>query len=150
MVADATAAARCQVDCWREAYGALVEPARLDAVCDLDRRVARWQRFATLAPPRLLAYDAEQVVGFVGAGPGRDDDLDLSTELYALYVRAARYGTGLGAALVDRAIGDAPAYLWMFEGNTRAERFYAKHGFSADGARKHDTVFGLDEVRLRR
>lgn len=56
-------------------------------------------------------------------------------ELYAVYVRASQYGTGLGHRLLEAAIGDAPAYLWVFEANVRARGFYARQGFEPDGAR---------------
>jgi ribosomal protein S18 acetylase RimI-like enzyme len=42
----------------------------------------------------------------------------------------------VGHALLTRAIGDAPAYLWMLKGNDRAQRFYERHGFAFDGTEK--------------
>ncbi|MHC5558910.1 GNAT family N-acetyltransferase [Kocuria sp. U4B] len=53
----------------------------------------------------------------------------LPLQLFQLYTLAATHGTGLGAALLEAALGPADAYLWIMDGNPRAERFYAKHGF---------------------
>ena len=41
---------------------------------------------------------------------------------FQLYVLRAAHGTGLGAALQEAAIGSADAYLWIMDGNARAER----------------------------
>jgi GNAT superfamily N-acetyltransferase len=68
----------------------------------------------------------------------------------AIYVRASRYGVGLGHRLLEAAIGDAPAYLWVFEANVRARGFYARHEFEPDGARKPEPSFQEPEIRLRR
>jgi hypothetical protein len=42
--------------------------------------------------------------------------------------------------------------LWVLVGNTRAERFYAKDGWTPDGTQRTDTVWGLqvNDQRLRR
>ena len=47
-------------------------------------------------------------------------------------------------------LGDAPAELWVFDGNPRAEAFYRKLGFERDGveATHHET--GLHGIRMVR
>ncbi len=42
--------------------------------------------------------------------------------------------------------------LWVLIGNDRAERFYAKDGWSPDGTRRTDTVWGIQvkDQRYRR
>ena len=79
----------------------------------------------------LVAERAGELVGFACQGPGRGEPGGL--ELYALYTRAAWWGTGLGTALLAGSLGDLPAYLWVLEGNARAIAFYEKHGFRLDG-----------------
>ena len=49
-------------------------------------------------------------------------------------------------AAVEQALrsdGHETAYLWVLEGNERAARFYERHGWASDGARKVDTRPGL-------
>lgn len=86
----------------------------------------------------LLAVDDEgAALGLVSAGPApaawegraRVPAPPVPLQLFQLYVLRTAHGTGLGAALLDAAIGPADAYLWIMDGNARAERFYAKHGF---------------------
>jgi GNAT superfamily N-acetyltransferase len=85
--------------------------------------------------PTLVAEGPAGLIGFVMAGEGRDNDVDVALELKALYVRAAWWGTGVGYALLEEAIGDRAAYLWALAGNERALRFYERQGFRLDGTR---------------
>ncbi len=51
---------------------------------------------------------------------------------------------GAGHALLDAAeqrmidAGHTRAYLWVLDGNDRADGFYARHGWELDGATKID------------
>ncbi|TCP37368.1 GNAT family N-acetyltransferase [Sphingomonas sp. BK235] len=63
-------------------------------------------------------------------------------ELKRIYTLAPFYGSGLGAALIARALADARAagagrvLLGVYGGNHRAHRFYEKHGFAVAGERR--------------
>ena len=46
-----------------------------------------------------------------------------------------------------RAAGKKRVWLWAFEENHRARRFYEKHGFRWDGARRVSEFDGAMEVR---
>jgi GNAT superfamily N-acetyltransferase len=155
---DAEAAAWCHLLCWREAYAALVPPELLlERTSDVARRIDRWsaplgdgrRRWIALNPDPAAPVN-ERVVGFVGTGPGRDQDSPVPFELEAIYTRQAYWKTGLGGRLLDVAVGKEPAFLWVFEGNERALRFYRRHGFEPDGVGKHDPYFDLHEIRLVR
>jgi GNAT superfamily N-acetyltransferase len=77
----------------------------------------------------------------------------------AIYVDPEHLGTGLGAALMKRALaaladaGYADATLWVLEANDLGRAFYAKGGWEPDGATKEED-FGEPEppveIRLRR
>ena len=80
------------------------------------------------------------------------DDIELK-RIYALF---PTHGTGLGPALMERALDDARAMgrrrvlLGVYGGNLRAQRFYAKQGFAVVGTRRFlvgatwhdDLIFG--------
>lgn len=149
---DAGSLARCHVACWREAYAHLLSPAFLDSQ-DVQAREAMWRRVLESRPPVSVAVvDDDDVVGFAGAGSGRDDDPALPRlELRVLYLRAAFHGSGAGQELLDAVLGDAPASLWVAEDNPRAHAFYRRNGFRLDGARAvRDEWEGLVEVRMVR
>jgi GNAT superfamily N-acetyltransferase len=157
-VRDAEAAAWCHLLCWREAYDGLVEPGLLaERTSDLERRTGKWASALAEGWIRWLALnpdpDAEvrdRVIGFAAAGPARDDDAPTPLELFAIYARKAWWGTGLGARLLEVAIGKEPATLWVLEGNRRARTFYRRHGFLEDGTRVDEPFFAVPEIRMVR
>lgn len=151
-VGDAEQLADLHLDVWEEAYADLM-PASVftERRRRRDERVASWSGIiAAGSSENLLAWSPEgALLGFSSTGGGRDPDEGLPPlELMALYVRASSYGTGVGLALLEAAIGDSPAYLWVLDGNVRAIGFYERHGFAFDGATKLDDV-GLERRMVR-
>ena len=59
-----------------------------------------------------------------------------TSSFWMIYQYSRAHGSGTGQALLDAAIGDAPAYLWVAEDNPRAQAFYRRNGFVPDGARE--------------
>lgn len=110
-------------------------------------KVERWRgRIAWPDSSTWVAEDDGELVGFVSTGPGRDGTGVL--EVMALYVRRSRYDTGLGHRLLETAVGERPAYLWVLDGNARAIGFYERHGFSFDG-QVEDEPEGLHRRMVR-
>lgn len=136
-VRDAEAGAALHVRCWREAYGPLVDPDLLEArLADAEAWVAKWRDRIALGPPRTLAVNGADLLGFAVAGQARHEGAPVDTELYAIYVLEAWHGTGVAQALLDATLGERSAYLWVLEDNLRARRFYERNGFRWRGARK--------------
>jgi ribosomal protein S18 acetylase RimI-like enzyme len=146
---DAEAGARLHVACWREAYGPHVDPEVLeDRLADSGRWVEAWRHQLAEGPPRVVAEAHGELVGFAVAGPSRDEDAgSAAQEIYAIYARAAWWGTGLGQELLDRVLPVESCSLWVLEANARAQAFYRRNGFEPDGAREH--YAGLDAWELR-
>jgi GNAT superfamily N-acetyltransferase len=138
---------------WEEAYAGLM-PASVFTGRRAGRaaRVERWREIiASGSSDNLLAWSSDgALLGFSSTGSGRDDPADglPGLELMALYVRAEVYGTGVGHALCEAAIGSSPAYLWVLDGNQRAIGFYERQGFGFDGASKPEDV-GLERRMVR-
>lgn len=144
-VDDARAIAEFQTTCWREAYLGLVPQDYLDSVGAATRQ-RRWTaRIFERQRTVLIAESDGAIVGVASHGL-RDEAL----ELMSLYVGAECRGSGLAQQLLDGAIGDEPAQLWVFEGNDRAIGFYVRNGFAADGERMIDPDTGLVCIRLSR
>ena len=149
--ADAVACATMHAACWREAYGPYVEAALLEErLADTARWTAAWTRHLVDGPPRVLAEADGQIVGFAVSGPTRDEDAPTPYELYALYTRAAYWGTGLGQTLWEAVRPDGACSLWVLEANARARGFYHRNGFTPDGSREHYAGLDATEIRMVR
>ena len=145
--------ARVIVESWRETYRGLMR----DEVLDDPGLVASRERFwtAALTDERYAANRAAvaerdgAIVGVAMSGPPLDADATWSRQLYILYVLAAQHGSGAGAALLDAVVsaGEDVA-LWVADPNPRAQAFYRRHGFVADGTTTVDD--GVTEIRMRR
>ncbi|MCZ2403362.1 GNAT family N-acetyltransferase [Paenarthrobacter sp. Z7-10] len=152
---DAEELVRMHTAAHEEAYGPLLPPEffagrRANIAARIEQR--RDALLSGYVP--LLAYDDDdgQLVGIAHAGPGRDDDAPTELELQMIYALERVHGHGVGQALLDAAVGTAPAFLWVLAENPRAQAFYAKNGFVPDGAHKllPDSWCNLPEIRMVR
>jgi GNAT superfamily N-acetyltransferase len=156
---DALEVAQVHVRSWQVAYRGLIADEVLDGL--VPEQWAPRYTFGARDPdlPRtVVAVEDGAIVGFASTAPAREDDAAGCGELCALYVDPPAWGTGAGrvliadarARLVERGFGEA--LLWVLRGNERAERFYRRDGWEADGVEKEDTVIGLTlpERRYRR
>jgi ribosomal protein S18 acetylase RimI-like enzyme len=144
--ADARAIAEVHVDSWRWAYAGVLPQELLDAL-SVDARARLWTRaIPDPAVSVVVAAEVDRIVGFASTGATRDVDAPGGTgELFAIYLDAGVAGTGVGAALLQRAerdlrdAGYERATLWVLASNDRARRFYERHGWAWDGTTsRHD------------
>ncbi|AJE80836.1 hypothetical protein SLNWT_0460 [Streptomyces albus] len=161
--ADCEAVGRLRTDGWRAAYAGLMPRAYLDALDPAEDAALR-RGILAAAPPSVVDAVAEQageVRGWTCWGPLREDagpgasEGSGDAELYALYVRPERIGTGLGHLLLRdclercAAAGYPRLRLWVVAGNTRARRFYERAGFRPDGFEQTDPVGGEPVTEVR-
>lgn len=117
-----------------------------------DARTRMWRRTVDDGVGEVWVAEVDgRVVGFASTLPSRDENPPRDLELGAIYLLAAHHGSGLGQALLDAALGDRPASLWVLDENPRAIAFYRRNGFEADGAEKRDARWGdIREIRMVR
>lgn len=166
---DARGIAVVHVDSWRAAYRGLLADDLL-AGLQVEHRTKNWTRWLTTSLAglptdssanvhhRLLVAEEPRrgIIGWTAFGAGRDDGYEQVGELAALYVHPDYWSRRIGHALLTRAekelrsAGWQQAYLWVLRGNSRAIRFYERHGWQSDGGEKTvETADGhrFDELR---
>jgi ribosomal protein S18 acetylase RimI-like enzyme len=144
-MADAVAVAEFQTAAWNSAYRELVQPEYL-ARMSVTTRIERWgSRIRQGNRSIFLAEDDDRLDGVVSFGESGDE-----LELMSLYIAAEIRSTGLGSRLLEFALGDRAAILWVFRDNARAIAFYRRHGFELDAGESVDDDTGLALVRMRR
>ena len=147
---DAQAIAEFQTATWNEAYEGLVRADYLARMTVPTRR-ERWGKRLLAGERQIMLTERDGVVvAVMSFGERSDDRPGPRLELMSIYLSAPARGTGLADYLVQYALGDADAVLWVFEANARAIAFYRRHGFVPDGETMFDTDTGLPEIRMSR
>lgn len=140
---EASAIAHLHVATWKEAYSNLL-PEDYFSEEYVAGRHRMWQHVLTHPRDDMIVRVAEtdgEIGGFAWVGPGEGingQEPPRERLLYAIYVLAAHYGTGIGQALLDETLGDHPAMLWVAKENPRATAFYLRNGFRFDGVEQVD------------
>jgi GNAT superfamily N-acetyltransferase len=152
-IEDVAGMARVHVQCWRETYRGLMSDAVLDDPGFPAARERFWTAVLTGERHRenraAVAERDGELIGIAMSGPPRDASAGWARQLYVLYVHAAQHGTGAGRALLQAVIDPAEsAALWVADPNPRAQAFYRKSGFVADGTTQVED--GVREIRMVR
>ena len=152
-VQDVRQIARVHVRCWQETYRGLMPDAVPGDPGFPAARERMWTDVLTGGRYRqnrvAVAERDGELAGIAMSGPPGDAAAAWMRQLYVLYVYAADHGTGAGRALPEAVIGPAePAALWVADPSPRAQGFYRKHGFAADGTARFGD--GVREIRMVR
>ena len=145
--------ARVIVRSWQETYRGLMSDAVLDDPGFLTARERFWTAVLTDERHRenrvAVAERDGELVGTAMSGPPLDAASPWARQLYVLYVYAAHHGTGVGPALLEAVVDrEESVGLWVADPNPRAQAFYRKHGFVADGTAQ--VADGVREIRMVR
>lgn len=142
---DMALAAEIMVTSFRTAFAALVSPETMDACANPDNCRGMLEGIYREGTMHFLMGGDQ---GFL-CWQATDD----GAEIVAIHSLPVSWGTGLGHAMLAEAlkqIGERRVFLWAFRENTRARRFYEKHGFRWDGTERVSEFDGAPEVRYVR
>ena len=146
---DATTIARIHATSWRSAYRGILPDEYLDDDIDADR-LTYWRRRLSAPAERDVGVLALQDGAPVGFGFAvRDDDEHWGSMLDNLHVLPEHKGHGLGRSLMRELVAQlaeagtaAGLYLWVYEANAGACRFYERLGAVRLNAEVVDTAGG--------
>ena len=129
------------VTSFRAAFAGFVSPETMDACTNPDNCRAMLEQIYREGKMHFLMGGNQ---GFLCW-----QETENNAEIVAIHSLPESWGSGLGHAMLTQAlkqIGDRPVFLWAFKENTRARRFYEKHGFCWDGSERVSTFDGALEV----
>ena len=133
---------------WQEAYPGIVDQKYLDELTleKCEEIAYRWLENL------IIAKDGERIIGFVGYGKYRNDELLQTGEIFAIYLLEEYYGQGVGYQLMQAGLSQLKEYpqvaVWVLKENKRAIHFYERCGFQKDG-REETIVLGSSVVEIR-
>ena len=136
-----------------------VTPENIVAFIDENLSQARFRDYLADPDRAVLAVREDgRIVGYVMLIRGVPDDDDVqravtprpAVELSKMYVLPDCHGAGVSAALMTAALKQATdldaecVWLGVNQQNQRAQRFYAKHGFSINGTKTFRLGAGVE------
>ena len=130
---------------FRTAFGDFVSQQTMDACAQEDNCIALLEGIFREGKVHFLMGEYSGMVAWQQTEEG--------AEIIAIHTLPESRGTGLGHAMLTAAlsqIGNQPVFLWAFKENTRARRFYEKHGFHWDGSERISEFDDALEVRYVR
>ncbi len=141
---DARSIAEVHIAAWQAAYRGLLPDTTLEHLSVEDAEVRWRERLVEPWAEILVLTQDEQIVGYVGYGPTRDESLDPEKvgEIYVLYVTPAAWRKGYGTDLLREAMhrlcqgASREVILWVLHNNEQAIAFYEAAGFLVDGAKQ--------------
>lgn len=151
-LADAERIGVVHAQVWGETYRGILSDDWIANVSS-EERIARWKVILGEPNParQWVAVVDEEIVGFVASGPSRDEQPVRELELWSIHILAQYARNGIGTALVDAALDDAPASLWVIGRNLKAQHFYRSLAFELDGARSIFAAWeNIEELRMTR
>ncbi len=121
------------VAAWHEAYPHLLSEASWARITPAGRG-RRWVETLSANTRGIWVAETQdgEIIGHASA-VAASEDAPRPLELQSIYILAKAYGSGAGQGLLDAAIGDHPACLWVAELNPRAQAFYRRNGFEVAG-----------------
>lgn len=154
--ADGALLARLHTESWRSAYRGILDPGFLAGPIEQNRLEVWRSRIERNHPQQfiLIAESADEPVGFVCAIGAEDERW--GTLVDNLHVLPAAKGRGWGAVLLGAAANWASSaypgsglYLWCFEQNAPARRFYERRGGVIAEHSRHAVPGGGDRPVIR-
>lgn len=156
VTSDAETLAALHTESWRSAYRGILSDDYLDGTI-FDERRKYWQESVNAPRPErrfvLIAEQADEAVAFVSVF--LDEEPGYGALLHNLHVRPHLKGQGLGKLLMAKAAqwtleqNVKQMYLWVFEANNEARKFYESLGGKAV-EEKLESVAGNVERNLLR
>jgi GNAT superfamily N-acetyltransferase len=134
---DADGIGEAHAEAWRVGYADLFPADQLEAAVDLRRRM--WSGLvggSALPGTLLVAEEDRDVLGFIHFGVSAESPR--LGEVFGFYVHPSSWGSGTGRDLMAPAVTSMAdsfdrAVLWTHSDAGRAQRFYAKSGWTRTG-----------------
>ena len=136
---------------WKTAYRGIVSQDYLDGLTG-----SNWAK--VLSDRKNEAYvilEDKKYIGASSIGAARDEKMADWGEIMSIYLLPEYFGKGYSEPLFKCAInalrekGYTKIYLWVLKENTRAQRFYEKHGFYKNGDIDSIEIAGIQLTDIR-
>ena len=127
---------------FRTAFSAFVTQKTMDACAREENCIALLEGIFREGKVHFLVGETSGMLAW--------QETEDAAELIAIHSLPESWGTGLGEAMLTKAldqIGNRPVFFWSFRDNRRGRRFDEKYGFHWNGRQRISQFDGALEVR---
>ena len=135
--------AHIQTESWKAAFADILSPEELVRCTNLQTAEQMYHSVLRREGCNMaIGFVADQPHCIVAWGKNRCDLGDAVGELICIHSLQNNWAKGYGSAMMEFVLaqfkqeGYKSVILWVFEANTRARKFYKKHGFELTGQKK--------------
>ena len=125
-----------QTESWKAAFADILPSADLEKSTNIEKTTQMYQRILQSGMCSIAISFVEDTPHCISARRKNRCNLgDAVGELICIHSLQDGWGKGYGSEMVKYVLNDLrqaqyrSVILWVFEANTRARRFYEKHGF---------------------
>ena len=132
-----------QTESWKAAFADILSPAELERCTNPEKAEQMYHSVLRREDCNMaIEFVADQPHCIAAWGKNRCDLGDAVGELICIHSLRNHWGEGYGSAMMEYALTQLQredyesVILWVFEANTRARKFYEKHGFQLTEQKK--------------
>ena len=144
-----------QTQSWKAAFADILSPAELERCTNPEKAEQMYHSVLRREDCNMaIEFVVDQPHCIAAWGKNRCDLGDAVGELICIHSLRNHWGEGYGSAMMEYVLarfkqeGYKSVILWVFEANTRARKFYEKHGFEPTDQKK--AANGIWEVMYQR
>lgn len=126
-----------QTESWKNAFNKILSKEDLDKYTDINKAEEMYTMLLNdnIGNGFILSVDnAAHCIAYWDKS--RDEDMSDCAELICIHSLHENWGKGYGSIMMNHILKEIKksnlnnVFLWVFEENTRARKFYEKHGFT--------------------
>ena len=132
-----------QTESWKAAFADILSPEELERCTNLEKAEQIYHSVLRREGCNMaIEFVADQPHCIAAWGKNRCDLGDTVGELICIHSLQNGWGKGYGSVMMQYVLaqlqqeGYESVILWVFEANTRARKFYEKHGFALTEQKK--------------
>lgn len=144
-----------QTESWKAAFSGILPENELEKATCLTKVKEMYRKILEQGSVKIKVGFIEGIPHCIAGWRQSHNQKGTQTaELICIHSMQAHWGQGFGSQMIKEILqnmkgeGYAEVMLWVFEENSRARRFYEKHGFHQNQARK--VIHGITEVMYNR